>query len=62
MASIEQLSDLIERLTGGDGIHQTAIRGLRLGRASQPGEPMRGVHEPSLCVIVSGAKRVAEAA
>src|SRR5689334_4437675 len=58
MASIEQLAELIERLTGRDGIQQTAIPGLRLGRACQPGHPMRGVHEPSLCVIVSGAKRV----
>lgn len=58
MASIEQLSDLIERLTGRDGIQQTAIPGLRLGRATAPAPPMRGVHEPSLCVIVSGAKQV----
>jgi AraC-like DNA-binding protein len=58
MAAIQALSELIERSTGADGVHPTAIRGLRLARASQPGHQMHGVHEPSLCIIASGEKRV----
>jgi AraC-like DNA-binding protein len=58
MASLAELGHLIERFTGGDGVHQTAIRGVRLARATGPGLPMRGVHEASLCMIASGEKRV----
>ena len=58
MTTIQDIAALIERFTEGDGIHQTVIDGLRLGRASEPGQPHRGVHEPSFCLIAQGAKRV----
>lgn len=52
-----ELATVIERFTGGDGIHETPIEGLRFARMGAPSEPMRGVQEPSLCLIVQGAKQ-----
>ncbi|KAF1721773.1 AraC family transcriptional regulator [Pseudoxanthomonas wuyuanensis] len=52
-----ELAALIERFTDGDGIHETPIEGLRFARIGAPSEPMRGVQEPSLCLIVQGAKQ-----
>lgn len=45
-------------MTGWDGAHETAVEGLRLIRASQPSEPVPVVHEPSLCLIAQGSKRM----
>jgi AraC-like DNA-binding protein len=58
MTDIRDIAALIERFTATDGIQQTAIGGLRLSRASEPGLPMRGVQEPTLCLTAQGAKRV----
>lgn len=52
------LAGLIERLTGRDGAHQTALEGLTLVRASQPSQPIPTVHEPSLCLIARGRKQM----
>lgn len=52
-----QLAALIERFTGDDGIHDTPIQGLRFVRRAAPSEPMCGLQEPSLCLIVQGAKQ-----
>lgn len=54
-----RLSQLIERLTGGDGAHTTGYPGLSLYRWSQPTHPCPGLAEPSLCVIAQGQKQVA---
>lgn len=51
------LAELIERFTGVDGIHETSIEGLRLARWATPSKPMCGMQEPSLCLIVQGAKQ-----
>jgi AraC-like DNA-binding protein len=53
-----ELTTLIERFAESDGMNETAIPRLFLTRASQPTEPMHGVHEPAVCVIAQGAKRV----
>ena len=53
-----QLAALIERLTGSDGTHSTAIEGLTLYRFSRPGQPFHGVYQPSLCLIAQGRKVV----
>jgi len=53
-----ELAKLIERNTGADGIHATAIPCLFLSRASQPSVPMYGLHEPALCIIAQGRKEV----
>ncbi len=52
------LAGLVERLTGKDGIHPTAIGDLTLFRYSAPTEPVCVLHEPSLCLIAQGSKDV----
>ena len=52
------LAALIERLTGSDGAHSTAIEGLTLYRFSRLGQPFHGVYQPSLCLIGQGRKVV----
>lgn len=59
MNGIRELATLVERFTGEDGFHSTALRHLTLIRASQPTEPFHGVHEPSVCFVVQGSKEVA---
>ncbi|MBL8256090.1 AraC-like DNA-binding protein [Pseudoxanthomonas japonensis] len=57
-ARVRELAGLIERSTGKDGFHTTAIPALNFSRLSAPMElPMRGVQEAALCLIVQGAKR-----
>jgi AraC-like DNA-binding protein len=58
MTRIEDIAALIERFTDTDGVHQTAIDAVRLGKSTAPGLPHRGVHEPSFCLIAQGTKRV----
>ncbi|GGD47149.1 AraC family transcriptional regulator [Pseudoxanthomonas indica] len=52
-----QLAELIERFTVVDGIHEMPIEGLRMARLSAPSEPMRGIQDPALCLIVQGCKQ-----
>jgi len=58
MTTIAEIAALIERFTGTDGMHQTPIRPLMLGRRCAPAEPHRGMHEAAFCLIAQGAKRV----
>lgn len=53
-----ELVALIERRTGGDGTHTTALTPVTLSRTSTPTEPTTLVYEPSLCVVAQGRKRV----
>ena len=57
MADIRELAALIERLTGTDGTHATAIPRLFLHRGTQVREPIHGVYEPAVCIIAQGAKQ-----
>ena len=58
-AQLKELSQLIHRQTPGDGAHPTSLPGVSLLRQGGPtGEPIHAVHEPSMCLIVQGAKRV----
>ncbi|MBD9437763.1 AraC family transcriptional regulator [Pseudoxanthomonas sp. PXM03] len=55
---VRELAGLIERSTGNDGLHATAIPALQFSRLSAPMPlPLRGVQEAALCLIVQGAKR-----
>jgi AraC-like DNA-binding protein len=56
--SLDELATLIERNTGRDGAHATAIAPLFLCRASAPTEPRAVVCEPALCVVARGRKRL----
>jgi AraC-like DNA-binding protein len=53
-----ELGKLIERYTGQDGVHPTAIPSLFLIRESIITEPISRVNEPSFCLIVQGEKEV----
>ncbi|WAS99306.1 AraC family transcriptional regulator [Nannocystis punicea] len=53
-----ELAALLLRHTPGDGVHATAIPRLSLIRAARPGEPLVLLHQPALCVIAQGSKRV----
>jgi len=57
MSGVTELASLIERFTGTDGAHATAIPRVFLHRGTQAGEPMYGVYEPAVCVLAQGAKR-----
>ncbi|MDQ6597760.1 AraC family transcriptional regulator [Bacillus salipaludis] len=53
-----ELTQLIERHTGKDGAHETAISSLSFSRFSDVTGPAYGVYMPSLCIIVQGKKEV----
>ncbi|MBL8276032.1 MAG: AraC family transcriptional regulator [Pelomonas sp.] len=52
------LAAQIDRLAGGDGVYETAIPRLRLGKVSHTHPPIHTVYEPALCVIAQGSKQV----
>src|SRR5207302_2869887 len=52
------LASAVERHTGADGDHETAVPGLWLYRSSTPSEEHAVVYVPSLCVVTQGAKEV----
>jgi AraC-like DNA-binding protein len=53
-----QLATLVQTFCKGDGMHQTAIAGLACIQLSQPHLQLPSVYQPSICVIVQGAKQV----
>jgi AraC-like DNA-binding protein len=55
---LDELATLIERQTGDDGAHETAIAELTLTRYSAPSEPIVVLYEPSLCLVAQGGKQV----
>lgn len=56
--AIVLLRNSIARWTETRELHSTAIPGLSLFQRSEPTEPMTGMYEPSICMVVQGAKRV----
>src|ERR1700733_1588948 len=52
------LAALIDRHTGVDGGHSTAIPQLRLYRFSNPSEPAEVMQQPAVYVVVQGRKQV----
>lgn len=53
-----ELLRLLERWTGSDGMHETAIPELKLYRFSRPTDPLHVLYEPALMVVVQGRKHV----
>ncbi|PTL76984.1 AraC family transcriptional regulator [Vitiosangium sp. GDMCC 1.1324] len=53
-----ELAAVIERFAPRDGVHPTAVERMSLIRASHPNEPLHAVHQPALCIIAQGSKRV----
>ena len=57
-AAIEYLGKKIARWTEKGDLHSTTIPGLSLIRHNHIHEPVCGMHEPCVCLITQGAKRV----
>ncbi|KRE99556.1 AraC family transcriptional regulator [Frateuria sp. Soil773] len=53
-----ELAARIERLTGRDGTHATALPALTLYRAQVPGVQLCAVYEPGLVLVAQGAKEL----
>jgi len=53
-----ELVSLAQALAPADGLHDTALPGLQLVRASAPGHPLPAMYEPGLAFVVQGRKRV----
>ncbi len=53
-----ELARLLERRTGSDGGHETAIPELALWRFSQPTELTPGIQQPAVYVVAQGRKHV----
>ena len=53
-----EIGDLVHRYSDGEGMHATAIPGLHCIRLSHPHRQLPAVYQPSICVIVQGAKQV----
>jgi AraC-like DNA-binding protein len=56
---LTRLAAAIDRRAPADGANDTAVEALRLYRSSAPTELAAVVYEPSLCIVVQGAKEVA---
>ena len=54
----EALGEKVARRTEHDNAVETAIPGLSLFRFAAPSDPVSYMHEPSICLIAQGAKRV----
>ncbi|WP_406695680.1 AraC family transcriptional regulator [Singulisphaera sp. Ch08] len=55
---LAELAALVERFTGQDGVHPTAIAPLCLYRYSTSSPQYQGIYEPGLCIIAQGSKLV----
>ncbi|WP_311519808.1 AraC family transcriptional regulator [Paenibacillus albidus] len=53
-----ELAEILDRFSGTDGVHPTAIPTLYCIRNSNITEPIYRVHQPALCIIAQGAKEV----
>jgi AraC-like DNA-binding protein len=57
--ALAEVAALVTRFTAqADGSHPTAVQGLVLSRASAPSPMHHGVHNPCVCLIAQGRKRV----
>ena len=53
-----EMARLVDRFVPEDGLHLTAIPGLKLARATTPSLPMQTVYDPCLCIIAQGRKEI----
>ena len=53
-----ELASLTEKYSSGEGVHATAVNGLFCIRLSAPNMTLPAVYQPSVCVILQGAKQV----
>ncbi|WP_431687372.1 AraC family transcriptional regulator N-terminal domain-containing protein [Hahella sp. NBU794] len=55
---IKELAGLIQKHCPQDGVHESDIPRLSFIRSSSPTEPVLAVHQPAVCVVAQGAKKV----
>lgn len=55
---LAKLRAAVERQAAADGMHETRIPALAFYRASMPSEHDASEYEPSVCIIVQGAKEI----
>jgi hypothetical protein len=55
---LAELARLTDKYSNGDGIHETAVKGVRCIKLSAPNARLPAAYEPSICVIMQGSKRV----
>jgi AraC-like DNA-binding protein len=53
-----ELARLVDKYSGTDGIHSTAVPGLTCLKISAAGGKVNSVYVPSVCIVVQGRKRV----
>lgn len=53
-----ELAALVDKYSNGEGVHATAIKGLFCIRLTAPNMKLPAVYQPSICVILQGAKQV----
>ncbi len=53
-----KLADTVMRHVVADGMEESTIAGLHLGRANTPTQCVSTIYEPCLCVIVQGSKTI----
>lgn len=53
-----EIAALVDKYSSGEGIHPTAVPGLKCLKFSSPSMQTPTVYAPSVCVIVQGTKRV----
>lgn len=54
----QNLADKVAYLTDSDGIHSTKVPRLHLIRSAHPTQEIHTLHEPALCLVLQGRKRV----
>jgi AraC-like DNA-binding protein len=57
-ALLTAFTNYVEAHGGGEGYFPTAIDGMRIIRAFRPIEPNHRIYQPSLCIVIEGAKQI----
>ena len=58
MNAAHLLARSIDRYSGTDGLHSTALPRVQLIRCSRPVDALHELHRPAVCIVAQGRKRV----
>jgi AraC-like DNA-binding protein len=58
MEAVERLAQAIDRNSGIDGLHPTALPRVQLIRSSRRVDAIHELHRPAVCIVAQGSKRV----
>ncbi len=56
--TVDDLATMVARFVHSDGVHTTPVPRLDLIRSTRLTQDLHTVHEPALCLVIQGAKRV----